>query len=1584
MPPQTPPPPTQSQILPSGFRVIDWLGTGTFGKVCKAQLGQGGFECAFKIIELTREKAQGLKEFRAIRIIRRVKPHRNLLEYLGVWLRTADGEFLDNVEELEDTDLARLDVTELFIQMPLALKSLEVRLKECQREFKKNAAKNPPGLLPGIPLAELLPYMRGVAEALDHLHSPIHPLTDRGLGWIMHRDIKPANLLIDRTGDVLVADYGVARAVGANVRGTQTGAGTPIYTPPEQFTKKVEVVDPASDQYSLAISYFEMRTGSLPFKDDVRIELNDLKRAHILGRLDFSKLLAAEQEVLKQATCRTVSKRYSSCVVFVDELWKAHGRMPQPNWTTPPPTAPVDPPSAVVPVLAMGTRPKTGSRTSIDLGTTPETSDASATPPTRPSGTLVLGDTIRPVFGEAVLPLAEPIEDAAASPWKRSGKEKKKTNNAVWYVAASMALAAAVGAAAYFVSPGPKDGGTTEFASGTPVVPDSTASTTVEPKKIEGGGTTSIVIPKTVPTPTNYASYVSRAQEVFGGVIGRDLAKINEGLKTLESIPEPDRSAVARDLKKAWEDAKAALEKDTPTLVECETLANWKAPAGLTGTDVEPLRQVYANLREKHPTAEVRFIKARSAYENGKNIAAGTNALKELLNLKPDMPTSTNAEALFKAWNDAEAFDKTVSATAKEPVALAAFKQPREALAKLDTLHADDRKDISNFYRVRLDTLVQRFALAPSLDADAASWSGLNEKLPTKDELGSAAPWLELLRVESDFLAKRTPTAEFPSRPKPENKELLAYYELVRAEWKWSSAVEPQSRRDAATALLKAIPALPKESLVEARRRAFGQVLAQAVPRQKATALDTAYADENSIALARESLSKSLEFLPRDENLRGRLLLASAFPRSTAIPKEVAAIDSKSLVEIAKTFDEKERQALTLAFARTRDWKDATGIKDALEGYEKTVTLAIADLNKPDAEIAFAKNVASYLRERAFIEAIPAERRKAAGENLFLPLARQFFQRRQSLKPEERVQFVSLAGRAADLTGSADVEALAGIYAIEAAVDSLDEANANHLNTKGNSSAATLAYLGLVQSRKAQTKKDAEKLTLLESGGKNLLDAIKLNSAAKDPEKILDLLYPDAATAFLELGKSYETGKKYQDAVVSFTQVIELAKDRPDLSALANSTRLPRGRSQWTLAKSATDPILATAKADLENAASRRDPNFAEARYLLALIEIYKSGFLYGGAPTNYEAGKANLCSPSSTKLDADKLKLLSNTFDDLPAEKSAFALELQEWKACLACARANAENALSNEQAREASRGSAFASLQELAKLDPLAAELRRTQFLSYRLQIASDRKNDPELQIEAFKELWSPPQTRIHALQQLSESPPRLAGSPLKDRALFEMFVLHATAHSLLVPELKNATKVAQGSAYLEAMAKLDSKAVTKAEVVAAIEEVGMQAAQSAYKFEKQEDGSLSTALANLAAESFLQSGRLDESFALHAAHYKGDPVNTAAFRSYVARRLGLQIDVVEIKKSPEKQMDLLVRQYTIFYQAKALLSQKDARSAKDNADIKSLDIALADLRTKLLEPYLDTAIDAIAKTDPAKAKEWRDWKAKRLKPE
>jgi serine/threonine-protein kinase len=110
-----------------------------------------------------------------------------------------------------------------------------------------------------LPVETALAIVREAAQALAYAHKQ----------GVIHRDIKPENILLTEDGSTLVADFGIARAIGDRTFDaglTQTGItiGTPAYMAPEQATGET-VLDERVDQYALAAVLYEMLTGAPPF-----------------------------------------------------------------------------------------------------------------------------------------------------------------------------------------------------------------------------------------------------------------------------------------------------------------------------------------------------------------------------------------------------------------------------------------------------------------------------------------------------------------------------------------------------------------------------------------------------------------------------------------------------------------------------------------------------------------------------------------------------------------------------------------------------------------------------------------------------------------------------------------------------------------------------------------------------------------------------------------------------------------------------------------------------------------------------------------------------------------------------------------------------------------------------------------------------------------------------------------------------------------------------------------------------------------------------------------------------------------------
>jgi len=116
-----------------------------------------------------------------------------------------------------------------------------------------------------LPIDHAIRLLRDLARALAHAHRH----------GVVHRDIKPENILLNRDGDALVADFGVAKALAAAVGSDRQNAhetlsaiglviGTPAYMAPEQALGDAET-DHRADLYALGLVAYEVLTGATPF-----------------------------------------------------------------------------------------------------------------------------------------------------------------------------------------------------------------------------------------------------------------------------------------------------------------------------------------------------------------------------------------------------------------------------------------------------------------------------------------------------------------------------------------------------------------------------------------------------------------------------------------------------------------------------------------------------------------------------------------------------------------------------------------------------------------------------------------------------------------------------------------------------------------------------------------------------------------------------------------------------------------------------------------------------------------------------------------------------------------------------------------------------------------------------------------------------------------------------------------------------------------------------------------------------------------------------------------------------------------------
>ncbi len=160
-------------------------------------------------------------------------------------------------------------------------------------------------------IAELV---RKLALALDAAHR----------AGVVHRDLKPANVMIDRSGEPIVMDFGLAWMVHeTDARVTQSGAiiGTPAYMSPEQAEGDPDQIGAASDIYSLGAMLYELLAGRLIHTGSVTNVLYKVRHetptrpGSIRGDIDPQL-----EAICWKAISRRPEDRYATAVEFAEAL----------------------------------------------------------------------------------------------------------------------------------------------------------------------------------------------------------------------------------------------------------------------------------------------------------------------------------------------------------------------------------------------------------------------------------------------------------------------------------------------------------------------------------------------------------------------------------------------------------------------------------------------------------------------------------------------------------------------------------------------------------------------------------------------------------------------------------------------------------------------------------------------------------------------------------------------------------------------------------------------------------------------------------------------------------------------------------------------------------------------------------------------------------------------------------------------------------------------------------------------------------------------------------------------------------------
>jgi formylglycine-generating enzyme required for sulfatase activity/serine/threonine protein kinase len=149
---------------------------------------------------------------------------------------------------------------------------------------------------------------------------------------VVHRDLKPSNIIINKRGEPVILDFGLARQLDDPAsRLTQQGAiyGTPAYMAPEQAGGDPAQVGPAADVYSLGVILYELLTGEVPFTGPLRSVLARLlteppKPLHWLNPAVHPTL----EEICLKALAKEPEERQHSMTELATSLSEADGTLP--------------------------------------------------------------------------------------------------------------------------------------------------------------------------------------------------------------------------------------------------------------------------------------------------------------------------------------------------------------------------------------------------------------------------------------------------------------------------------------------------------------------------------------------------------------------------------------------------------------------------------------------------------------------------------------------------------------------------------------------------------------------------------------------------------------------------------------------------------------------------------------------------------------------------------------------------------------------------------------------------------------------------------------------------------------------------------------------------------------------------------------------------------------------------------------------------------------------------------------------------------------------------------------------------------
>ena len=301
------PDPAIGTVLAGRFLIEQWIGSGAMGVVYRATDQDLGRDVAVKLLrpELPAGERMAKRLSREAEVLADIRS-RNVVTVFDRG-ETNDGRVFVVMELLDGLSLASYLYPDQEVSgspMPASSAQRAAQLAQFLKQL------GVPTRSPRSDLRQIVHWMVDACDGLQAAHE----------AGVVHRDVKPSNLFLERSGRVVVLDFGIgSSSATATLGGAGSPVGTPAYMAPEQLTDVA--LDARADVYGLAATLYHLISGRPPFVGSIANVLQGVSRAEPISLDRLRPALPADLvAIVEKGMARDRTVRYQSIALLREDL----------------------------------------------------------------------------------------------------------------------------------------------------------------------------------------------------------------------------------------------------------------------------------------------------------------------------------------------------------------------------------------------------------------------------------------------------------------------------------------------------------------------------------------------------------------------------------------------------------------------------------------------------------------------------------------------------------------------------------------------------------------------------------------------------------------------------------------------------------------------------------------------------------------------------------------------------------------------------------------------------------------------------------------------------------------------------------------------------------------------------------------------------------------------------------------------------------------------------------------------------------------------------------------------------------------